>query len=237
MLVGCLIAGAPLHRCVGFTAYLIGIVLLAISLTQAWVTKSLITAAIVPLGLIVAQVVFHPRLPNAELFHRWAVRLLIAGIVVSACASIGQLTIGRGDTKPFRIDPEGQRTFLSSGLFSMVMGILAFLLTALIPLTEHKIWRWFGLSSAAINVIICGARGALIGLVVALGAWLMSHGKKYIIIGGASVIVLGLLAIGMMKWTQPERLEKLLALEDGRWPIWKTSLAIVNDHRGWDTSI
>jgi O-Antigen ligase len=236
MAVGCLAAGAPLHRCVGFFCYLALFAVLAISLSQAWATKHVITAAIVPLGLIVAQIVFHPHLPHAEIIRRWAVRLLVAGIMLSFVVSVGQILIGRGDIKPFRIDPQGERQFLSSGLFSihltqgMVMGSLFFILMAVASASEKKIWRWSGIIGTMINIMLCGARSALFGFIFAISAWIMSRGKKYVLIGGISSVGLIVLAFGLMKWTQPERLEKMLALDDGRWPIWTTSLALIREN-------
>jgi O-antigen ligase len=76
---------------------------------------------------------------------------------------------------------------------------------------------------------ICGARGAVLGFAAAVAAMVAARGGRFVFIGVGIAVVIIFAAIGLMRLTQPERLDNSLAMRDGRWPIWQTSLQMIAD--------
>jgi O-antigen ligase len=187
----------------------------------------------VPLGLIVAQSAFHPSLPGAARLREWVVKILVVTIVAAVTLALVQYVIGKGGEKPFRIDPNGPRFFQSTGFFSIqltqgvVMGLLCLLVGGL-AIQVNGWWSRLAQGAAAIGVVICGARAALLGFAVAVSVTIAVRGKRYLWLACGVGLSLLLVSALVLRLSQPERLQGMLAFEDGRWPIWHTSLHVIS---------
>lgn len=234
-LVGCLLAGAPLHRCATVWVLVGYLALLSLSILTLGSFKELISTASIPLGLLVGQIAFHPGMPGAARLRSWVAWLMTLSVIVGTCVAIGQFVIGRGSNRPFRIDPQGVSFFQSSGFFSLhltqgaVMGLMFFLLG---PVTAPFVGvrRWAGRIAAAVSVGLCGARAAMLGWVVAIGSAIAARGRRWMLIGGVASLVLLVLGFAIMRIAQPQRVDNLLAMRDGRWAIWQTTVQVIADH-------
>jgi O-Antigen ligase len=232
-LLGCLLAGAPLHRCLCLWPYLAFSAWLGLSLVLAGIPNKWIASVSVPIGLIVAQVAFHPSLPGAARLRYWVFRILVVTIVAAVILALAQYMIGKGGAKPLRIDPNGPRFFQSTGFFSIhltqgaVMGMLCLLVGGL-AMQINGWWNRLAQGAAALGVIICGARAAWLGFAAAISMMVAVRGKRYLWLAGGIGLSLMLVAFLVLRLSQPERLERMLAFEDGRWPIWHTSLSIIS---------
>jgi hypothetical protein len=230
-LVGCIGAGAPLHRLVAVWAYLAYVALLYVSLGYHGMPDNGIAVSSIPLGLIVAQVAFHPDLPGAAVLRRWIMMALVVSVSAAALLALAQYTIGKGGDAPFRLDPAGKRYALSTGFFSihLTQGAVMGLLFVLVSAIATGWWRTVGQVASAVCVGICGARGAVLGFAAAVAAMVAARGGRFVFIGVGIAVVMIFAAIGLMRLTQPERLDNSLAMRDGRWPIWQTSLQMIAD--------
>lgn len=234
-LVGCVIAGAPLYRLSGFWPYtaFLATLLASTAFHAEWV--ELVKTAVLPIGLLTAQVAFHHAVPGAERFRRITAYILIACVLASLVVALGQFFIGRGRNRPFRIDPAGSSFSHASGFYGLhltqggIMGMVLFILSAL----SHGLpapLRWGSCLAAIIGMLLSFTRAALLGLAAGIFAALAVRGRRYLVASLAlAVIVLGggLTAFFML---QPERFQKTLAMQDGRWPIWRTSIQVMVDH-------
>lgn len=236
-LVGALVARAPLHRCTGAWCYLAYVLWLGLWFAcNGGGSKSLLAPLVLPFGLLLAQVTFHPALPGAARLRAWAVRALVLAIAASCLLALAQYTIGRGSAKPWRVDPAGQRFFNSTGFFSiqLTQGAMAAMVGVLLGGMAAGLlpwWRRTGQAAAALAVMICGARAALLAFAAAVAAMVAALGgrRRLLLAAGIGAVLLAL-ALGLLALTQRQRFDDLLALRDGRWPIWRTSLAVIAEH-------
>lgn len=234
-LVGCVLAQAPIHRLVGAKPLMGLLLTLAISTGwhQEW--RAFIATAIIPVGLLTAQVALHAAVPGAARLRRFIAVALIAAVGAAVLLALGQFFIGRGKNRPFRIDSAAMPFSRTSGFFGLhltqggVMGMLAFLLTAL-TYDLKKPWPWLPSILAAVGVILSGARAASLGLALAITAFFALRGRRFILFGVLAGTVFVVCGLTLLHLTDPHRFRNLIHLQDGRWPIWKTSLVIVADH-------
>jgi hypothetical protein len=232
---GALLARAPVHRCVGFWpgVAFAGWQLLARSVQGGDFHH--LHASYFWAGLVLAQLAFHDGLPGAVQLRRWVLRGLVIAMVVSTLVSLGQYCIGRSGIKPFRIDPDGTRFSVTSGFFSIhltqgaVAGLMFFLIAGLRSWAPRP-WPLVGSSAAVAGVALCGARSAVIGLCCGLVAWLMARGRRYLLTSLAVGVGAITVAVTILHLTHPERLQNMLALRDGRWPIWRTTVHLIAEN-------
>jgi O-antigen ligase len=231
-LIGCVLAGAPLHRCLCLWPYLIFCVWMGLSLVTAGLSNKWIANVSVLIGIIVAQVAFHPLLPGAKQLREWVIKILVITIVAGVCLALAQYVIGKGGGKPLRVDPNGPRFFQSTGFFSIhltqgaVMGMLCLLVGGL-AVNIKGWWCRIAQGAAALGVVICGARAAWLGFVAAVSITVAVRGKRYLWLAGGIGLSLMIVAFMVLRLSQPERLERMLAFDDGRWPIWHTSVHVI----------
>jgi O-antigen ligase len=235
-LIGCLIARAPLHRLIGVWPFLVTFVgLLGVSTLIHHESHEFFTTLGIPIGLLVAQVALHGAVPGAKKLRTIVTIAIIASILISVTLSLAQFLIGHGTARPFRIDSSGPRLYPTYGFFSIhltqggIMGLVFFVLIAVSP-KQYPRWMHIALAGAVIGVVISGTRSALLGLVGGLCIWIAARGRNFFLIAGGVAIGVLIFGLALLHLTQPERLNSMLSLRDGRWPIWRTSLQIIAEH-------
>jgi hypothetical protein len=181
------------------------------------------------IGLVAACAFAHRQTARASLIA------LAAVSAVSLLLQLAQLAIGWKPEALCHLSSEGRRWYKSSGFsslnltqgFVMCMTALALLGSrALLP-------RRLGASSGAwatAGVVLTGARGACIGLAAGVAGWFMGNGRKALYAAVAAAV--GILALGALYLAafDRERLAVTMRGEDGRWPIWRVSLAVTAEH-------
>lgn len=224
---GALIAGAPLLRLPGSR---IGLVF------AGWVGLSAVAAVLsgrsdVPIrgyGLLYTWIA--GPLAQVALAHaatrRWALTAFAVACVASSLLAVAQYVLGWRAEAPLHFDPTatGHRWFHGSGFFGvhltqgfvMSLGVVALASTGLL----------WGSAAAAVALLVSQARGSFVGMAIAVGAALVSRGGRALWAGSLAAIVVLLTAGAFLQATQPGKLQAALRGEDGRWPIWRTSLAI-----------
>lgn len=235
-LAGCLLAGAPLHRLPTFWPFVAMTAALAASTVSHGEWRELVKTAIIPIGLLTAQVALHHAIPGVRHLRRAVAFTLIACITASALLALAQYCIGRGRNRPFRVDPEGIAFSQSSGFFGLhltqggLLGLVFFLVPAVVMDGWRSRWAWLGATAAGIAVLISGARSAVLGFSAGLVAMIAARGRRHLLLGvvaGSLLVGVGLLVLFA---TQRERFDRLIQLKDGRWPIWRASIAVIAEH-------
>ena len=246
-LTGAVLSRAPLHRLPGFWW--------GLALT-AWIGLGAVIGAIhgVPVNATAADGSLTTELSHRLQFegqaYTWIAVLLTAyawsdstrrGLlltllaVVLASASLlaaAQVAIGHGPDGPFRIAAGGER--LASGWFGehLTFGFI-------VGLTAIAFWhgagtaapwaRWLGRFASCGSLAICMARSAVLGGVLGLAtAWSWLSWRR-VVAGAAAVMLAGAAAIGGLAVLKPEKYDKLMRAEDGRWAIWTTAIAVVGE--------
>jgi hypothetical protein len=164
-------------------------------------------------------------------WRRWVLPLVVSIGVAAAVVAALQFSIGLG-SGPLRIDPDGKRLSVSRGFsaYHLAFGFAASVLACLaIPAAMPRAWRWAGRIAALAGLLLCGARGCLVGGLAAIGATLAVRDRRWLLGAIGLVALLAALFAARMALTEPGRLQRMLAGQDGRWPIWQTSLAMVRD--------
>ncbi len=175
-------------------------------------------------------------------------RLRIRAMPVLACLmaamallAVIQFLVGVGDG-PLKIDPAGERLQIARGLSEhhLTFGLACALLLTISAQTSATwaisgIWLWLLRSAAAIGILVCGSRAAMLGAGCGVWATLSARGRRWAVIGLALVVVAGGLVTARLALTQPERLQRTLQLQDGRWPIWRTAVHLFEQRplTGW----
>jgi hypothetical protein len=241
-LAGLLASGAPLRR---MPAFWIGVAY------AAWISAS---------GLIgVLAGVDGARLRPAGPAWTWLampavalafarpadfVRLLrVVAVVVAGCAMLAvlQFLIGLGGG-PLRIDPEGVRLTIARGWseLHLTFGLLCALLLAVglhqdAARSVGPAWIWLLRLGAGIGLLVCGARSAVLAALAGIGASFAVRSRRHLLIGALAVAALGGVLIARMALTDPGRLQRTMQLQDGRWPIWRTSVHLIKERpiSGW----
>jgi len=233
---GALLALVPIHRCIGFWPGIAMVLWMLLShITNGQFKINEVSQGFLWLGVLWAQVACHHAAPGASRMRSWLVRALVVSICASAVLALAQFFIGRGEAKPFRISPSGPRFFKGTGFFGLhltqggVMGIYFFLFMGISAWTSPR-WIWFGRIASGIAVAICSSRAALVGMGVAVTAFIAARGRRHVAIAAGAAIGLVLVGGLVLYATQPRRLASMLEMRDGRWPIWHTSWHLVTEH-------
>lgn len=234
--LGALLARPPIHRLPGFALAAAFAGWLVLSVLVNGQRLSNLGPAYVWLALYLGMGVFrHARTRNL------ALSLLLVTASAATLIGIAQFIIGQGDDHPLlaklHIDPAGPRRQAAKGAlpthlhhgFAMAMAALA-LWYALPPGARWQ--RRIGVLVTLGGVISSASRAALAGLMTGIALAETSNGWRRALRAG---VVLGLLAVaslGGLIATNPERVQRMLRFEDGRWPIWRVSAAIASE-RPW----
>lgn len=235
-LAGCLMAGASFHRLPTCWAYIAFLTTLALSTILHGEWGELVKTAVIPLGLLTGQVVLHHAVPGAQRLRRALVIALLICVTLSTLLVLAQFFIGRGRNRPFRIDPSGTAFSRTSGFFGLHLtqgGVMA-MLFFLAPALAERGWRsrgaWPTLVAAGLCNILSGARSALIGLAAGWFFMVAARGRRHLLLALVGSMLLVSAGLMVLFTTQRERFDRLVQMEDGRWPLWKTSLVIIADH-------
>lgn len=162
-------------------------------------------------------------------WRAWALRALVAVAAAAAVVGLAQFCIGLG-AGPLKIDAAGERFARAVGFggvhlhFGYNGAVLAALCLAG-GLGPPARWQQGGAVCALVIVAISGARNGLLGCAASVAAVLMARGGRWLWVGAVSGAAALLLAAGLLAATAPARLQSMLAGQDGRWPIWRTSVA------------
>lgn len=235
-LAGCgvLLAGIPIHRFPGFwfgVAY------------SAWMLASVASAHLAGRGgdvggqvwtwLVVPCVALAGRDPRVR--RATVVALCIAAplILLFGIAQGFRTSSGHWIAQPMRwkfgLAFHGFMPHRLSYGFTMAMATLI-LATGVASAGITGWWLWLGRASAVAGSVLSGARSAVLGLAAGTAALGLRFGRRGILIAGmAALLVLGGAGAYLMV-TSPKRVERLLSLNDGRFPIWRQAVAVANEH-------
>jgi O-antigen ligase len=240
-LAGALLARFPLQRLPGFW--------LAVAFA-AWQLASLglglaaagspyqlpkgLGPAYVWLSLFLAQAAF------VELaVRRWAMQLLLLTSACSALLATLQFIVGLGGSSLWKVDPAGERFRLSIGFapihltqgFLMAMVFLVLLDARIISGPLERVQLGFGRSYALWAMVISGARLAIIALPFGLAVRCAAAGTRRALLL-ATAMLAGALAAGIaaLLLLSPGSVSRMAHGEDGRFAIWRVSLAQINEH-------
>ena len=196
-----------------------------------WGTRSGITYTWLAFP-VVAAATADPRV------RRWALRLLIAGLLASTLLAILQAIIGHDPAvKIWRLSSTSTGHTRPSGFFghhlsyASVVAMVA-LVMATPALRAELAWPWrLGiLAAGVIGCVISGSRATILAL-AAGGAALLSMGRSRAwlrLLGwGAFTAVL---ALGALWMVQPDYLEEMIEMRTGRWWIWDASWQVFSAH-------
>lgn len=167
-------------------------------------------------------------------WRRAALRLLIVAGGLSLAVAALQFLIGLGEG-PLKIDPAGDRLSRARGFSSLHLsyGFAGAVLAALVvPGGLGAAWDWSGRAIALLGVGICGARACMLGAIAGIAAALSMRGWRWLLAGIAIAVVLAGALYARMAATDDGRLRAMLAGQDGRLPIWRTTAAMIAEHPG-----
>lgn len=162
----------------------------------------------------------------------WRRRALpvLSGLAVTATAlALVQFTVGCGDGV-LRIDPEGVRGIRAHGFNSLHLAFgfaCAVTIGGLAASAGPAPWLWTVRAVCMLGAIISGARSTVLGAVAGLLAALSCRGWRWACI--AAILCAAAIAAAALRYasTDPGRLQAMLAGQDGRWPIWQTTLHMI----------
>lgn len=113
--------------------------------------------------------------------------------------------------------------------FTMAMATLI-LCTGIASAGISGWWLWLARGAAIVATVLSGARSAILGLAAGTAALGLRYGRRGVLISSAvALLVLGGAGAYLMI-TSPKRIERLLAFEDGRLPIWRQAIAVTGEH-------
>ncbi len=174
-----------------------------------------------------------PLVACAAVSSRWrtlALRALVCTAAAAAVVGLLQFVLGRGNGF-LRIDPSRGDFKQASGFAAVTLtyGFVSALLLVVWARSagDRPGWTWAGRIIGAVGLATAGSRGAMLAGIAGLGAVQLTRGRRWLIYGGAIVLVLAGALFARMAITERSRLQKLLEGRDGRWPIWMASLDIV----------
>ncbi|TVR49154.1 MAG: O-antigen ligase family protein [Planctomycetota bacterium] len=166
-------------------------------------------------------------LPTAR---RWAPWVLLAALVAAGFLAILQFTVGLGGDRPWRVDADGPQWRRVVGFFShhirfgSVMSFVAILLTISLSPSLPRWLQAAGAVFAAMLALISSARGQILGLLVGLWLRFVGRGWKRFALSVGMVLIVAALGAAFLQWSQPARLQSLLAFSDVRWGLWALCL-------------
>ena len=166
---------------------------------------------------------------------------LVILLLGSVALAVVQFCVGLGDGR-LKIDPLGPRfttarglaeLHLTFGLACALLMVLAMQRQSVLGLSPVSTWLLRG--AAYLGLLVCGSRSALLGAAAGVCSTLGARGLKWLLIGCALVAV-GLSVLGgRMLLTEPSRAQATIQMQDGRTPIWRTSLHLISERplTGW----
>jgi O-antigen ligase len=152
--------------------------------------------------------------------------LLAAVIASSALLAWTQVAVGHGGPGPFRILSGGER--LGSGWYNEYLthgAIAGMTLLALAALSQRS-----GATAAGLATVATLARGALLGLVAGAAAAWAARGRHHTLQVAVGLVLAAGLALAALGALRPDKLDRMLRGEDGRWVLWANATAIIADH-------
>jgi O-antigen ligase len=159
--------------------------------------------------------------------------LLALMLATAAALTLVQAAVGQGGPGPFRILPGAERK--GSGWYNehltngFICGLLA--LTFAIAGGAAPTWaRWTGRIAGSLATLASMARSAWIGAAVGGALAVMTRGWRAALVALAGIILLVGVALGGLAVLKPEKFDKLVRGEDGRWPIWRTAMLVIGEH-------
>ncbi len=169
---------------------------------------------------------------------RWGLKLMAVTCVLVLVLALIQFTVGldRG-AKPWRVSADGERFDYPVGLhhwnltlgFQVVLaGLLLWYAGARCGLSRW--WRLSGLLAALATAALAQCRSAFVGLAAGVVTASASRGWRRLLIVSVGLVLIAGLGLLTMVLANPEKVERMRRLEDGRRYIWPVSLGIVNDH-------
>lgn len=170
-----------------------------------------------------------------------AISVLAVVMTAAATLAVLQFTIGLGDG-PLKIDPAGERHAIARGFSEhhLTFG-LACALLLVVSAQQQAAWAcsrtalWVLRGAATLGLVVCGSRAAVLGAAAGIWATLSVRGRRWAVIGLILVVAGGGALAARFAITQPDRLANTMRLQDGRWPIWRTSIALIGERpmTGW----
>jgi hypothetical protein len=163
------------------------------------------------------------------------IAITMMAVIAMVLAAI-QFSVGLGGG-PLKIDPDGRRWQLARGFSEhhLTFGLAcALLLTASIQLRTaygvNALTAWLARIAAIIGLLVSGSRAAVLGAGAGLWATFSARGRRWALIGLGLALLGGGAVAARFATTDPHRFASMLALQDGRWPIWRTSLFLACEH-------
>lgn len=241
--LGVLLARAPVHKTVGFWWGMAYVAWQIVSRMAGLVEGRDVSGGFGMMytwtGLCLAQVAFSGQSSGAALARRWSVRLLLFSTGAAVLVALGQFFIGhQGSARPLRISPGGTRFGHGTGFFAihltfgvmMMMMILVALGGALRTWSGWRTWGWILGGLATVGLVFSMGRLSFVGIAVGGAALVAAFGRRYFLRAVLAGLAMAMIAGVVLATLQPTRFEKMLRFEDGRWPIWKTSVTMAAQH-------
>ncbi len=241
LVAGAVLSGAPIHRMPAFRIGVVFALWQVLSLALNWSfgdhpgkPQRGLGLMYIWLSLPLALVAFHQ-----ERVRRWAFNALLATCAISVALAACQFFIGIDDSRGrFAIGPGFPRFTHGTGFHPIhltqgyIMGVIAllFLHQPAIVAGMQAGRRWGGLGLATLGLLISKARCAYVALPVAVAAVVAGRGGRRLLLAVAVGIGALGLAIGALYAINPDRCRLMLQGKDGRWAVWRTSLAVLAEH-------
>jgi hypothetical protein len=235
-LAGALLSRAPLHRMPWLWVGLAYGTWIFLSGTFAW-HQDIEGARLRPSAPIWSWLATPLVAIGLTVFNNRRMAWIAVAVVATASVAIAaiQFAVGLGDG-PLKIDPNGKRWQVARGFSEhhLTFGLAcALLLTASVQLRSAFIatafTTWMARSAAILGLVVCGSRAAVLGAGAGLWATLSARGRRWALIGLGLALLGGGALAARFAATDPGRLSAALQLQDGRWPIWRTSLHLVGE--------
>jgi len=241
--IGALLCRAPVHRTVGFWCGVAYAFWQGVSRLCGFIDGRDVSGGWGMMytwtGLCLAQVAFAGSDPTVLRARHWAFRLLAVSTALACLVALGQFVIGhQGSARPLRIHPDGVRFVHSTGFFAihltfgvvMMLILLAWAGDAFRSWVTWGRWRWVSMSCAGFGMLLSMGRLAFVGIAAGVAAGIAARGRRFLWFAMGMAMCILMLVGGILALVQPERFQATLRGEDGRWPIWRTSVAIIQEH-------
>jgi len=181
---------------------------------------------------------------------------LTATVFASTLLASMQFFVGHHNDYPWRLlqAPLGERAVISEGFEDInltqgfVMSVVALLMgfgpghaeakTAeksdgnadgdRLPMLRRH--RWLAGAMATYAVLISGARGAVLGGICGIWAGCAGFGWRFLLRAVLATILVGICAVAALAVLRPDKFDAMRHGHDGRWVIWRTSVAMIAAH-------
>jgi len=168
---------------------------------------------------------------------RITLRILSIVVIASAMLALAQFIIGLGERGPLRIDPHGKRFEHGVGFMALHLSqgpVMAYFMLLMMAAKQSALLpagsAISGMLAAGAAVFLSTARMAYLGLAAGLAAAVASRGRIYFMRALIAFLIVAGSAVAILSYWQPLRTARALHGDDGRWIIWRTSLAIIRAH-------